>query len=71
MPEGTQHRPEGLRESHFCEKRDATARVAGNRCAVAREDPPAVVPCLLGNAPKQARRLFVGERKQGQLRAPV
>ena len=69
---GRPERPtQGPRELHLCKQSSAAALIARDRRAVPQDEPPAVVPRLLGNGLEQWRRLGVGERKQGELLAAV
>jgi hypothetical protein len=58
-------------QPHLGEQRYAAASVAGDWRPVAQNEPPALVPRLLGYAREQATGLSIGERKQRQLLAPV
>jgi hypothetical protein len=62
--EHASHRPG---KPDFGEERDATSGVAGNRRSVAEDEPPAVVPRLLGHGSEQAAGLSIGERQQSKL----
>jgi hypothetical protein len=53
------------------EERDASAPVAGNGCAVSKDEPPAVVALLHRNRRQQLRGGVVLEREQREVPAPV
>jgi hypothetical protein len=69
--ERSKHPPEGPGQPDFREQQDAASRVARNRSPVAEDEPPAFVARVLGYACEQAAGLFVGERQQSKLFAPV
>jgi hypothetical protein len=53
------------------EQRDAASAVAGNEGAIAEDEPPTLVPRLLGNRCEQRVGLVICERKQRKLFVPV
>jgi hypothetical protein len=68
---GAQHASEGAGEPDLGEERNASARIAGDRRAVAKDKPPTFVACFLRDRCEQTGCLLIGEREQGQLFASI
>jgi hypothetical protein len=69
--DGSEHSSDRPREPDLGEQRYAASGVTGNRRPVGENQPPALVPRVLGHACKQAASLFICQRKERQLFASV
>jgi hypothetical protein len=69
--ERSQHAAQQPCQAEFGEERDAPSAVAGNRRAVAEDEPPTLSACLVGHRSEQPVGLLIREREQGQLLVAV
>lgn len=71
QPERAKQKAERACQAKLGEQHDAAATVAGDRSAVAQDEPPALAPLLLGYPGKQLRGRVVGQREQCKLLSAV
>ena len=62
---GEQHAAERTGQADLGEERHAPSAVAGNQCAVAKDEPPTLAALFLRHGREQTAGLLVGEREQG------
>jgi hypothetical protein len=69
--DGFQYQAERPGQPDLGEERHAPSAVAGNRCAVAEDEPPTLAALFLGHGREETTGLLIGEREQSQLFASV
>lgn len=65
--EGPEEARERTGKTELGEQRHASAAVAGNRCAVAKHEPPTLTAGFFGDGREELSGLAIGEREEGQL----
>jgi hypothetical protein len=61
--EGTKNAAERAGQPDLGEERHAPSAVAGNQCAVAKDEPPTLAALVLGHGREQRAGLLIGERE--------
>jgi hypothetical protein len=70
-PQDEEHRAERPGQANLHEESHAASRIPWNRRSIPRNEPPAVVPRLLGDAREQPSGFFIGQPEQRELLAAV